>query len=206
MSKDSVVNRHRAVKTLNPDLADRLSTSRKEKKGEHRRGKLRSGRRPFGVACDSGGAPEVWIHPPPICIGRRACGRNVDAFFSPGMLFFRRRRSVVADVTPVKPGRLRPSGHVRRSCGRGILHSWRQEGKPHANRAVPPCFAVPDTVRFFSKMGSRKLVRLADAKEGKSSERWLEAEDQQGPLSQNRHRRSTLACLLHPTPDEARGG
>ncbi len=122
------------------------------------------------------------------------------------LFFFEAAAYRLNDAAPVKPGTRRQTGQGSRSPQAGILRSSRQEGKPHGNLPLSPCFAVPDTVRFFSKMGSRKLVRLADAKEGKSSERWLEAEDQQGPLSQNRHRRSTLACLLHPTPDEARGG
>jgi len=77
-----------------------------QKKEEHRRCRLRSGRRPFGAEWDSGGAPDVRVHLPQNWRYRRVRSGNVDAFFPRHAFFFWGRRRAGADIAPVKPGRL----------------------------------------------------------------------------------------------------
>jgi hypothetical protein len=69
------------------------------------------------------------------------------------------------DAAPVKPQALRQTGQGSRSPQGGILRSSRQQGNPRANGPVSPCSSAAGAIEFFSKMHSRKLLRLADARE-----------------------------------------
>jgi hypothetical protein len=139
-------------------LPARKSFSNPWKREEHRRCRLRSGRRPL----ESSGIPAVLRvvnSLSPIHTKRRMRGRNVDAFFRNARSFLLRPPASGPDCWKRCAGQAKKtetSGQAILPRHPDSLRSQRQPGNSPATRSMSPCSAAPRRVGSISKNPLKK--------------------------------------------------